>query len=199
MGCGGSAFSSTDGGSDGGADVTVAVDGSEIEASVPEAGLAEAGMAESGVAESGVAESGVAEGGVAESGVAEGGLPTGAAVPCSATATCSGATPVCCLEGDVGTCVRNNLSCACETQLECASDLDCQLPTGACCANKRNDTTCSTGHVVARCATACLGGTTQLCDPSATQAECATGTCMNDPADLQGAGLPNDPLYGVCK
>ena len=59
--------------------------------------------------------------------------------------------------------------------------------------------TCSTGHVVARCATACLGGTTQLCDPGATQAECTTGTCMNDPADLEGAGLPNDPLYGVCK
>jgi hypothetical protein len=23
--------------------------------------------------------------------------------------------------------------------------------------------------------------------------------CMNDSADLEGAGLPNDPLYGVCK
>jgi hypothetical protein len=152
---GGGADAST-GPTDGGVtDSTATGEGGDDGASTPE-GAAEASGPESGTPEASSVEGG-SEGGDGGSG--------DAGVPCGQGLACSGTTPVCCLPSGGGpSCAHQE--CGCNTQLACASDLDCQIPLGLCCIGDVKDSTCGQGHFAAACAAACLGSESHLCDPS---------------------------------
>jgi hypothetical protein len=142
-------------------------------------------------------DGGSADGSV-QDGASDGGEGGTTGVTCGPQTTCSGITPVCCLGGTGPACAH--VQCGCETQIECASDRDCQAPMGACCIDKRTDATCpNSDHFVARCALACVNGASHLCDPNAQVSQCLAGTCSTNASDLQNVGLPAGPEYGVCK
>jgi hypothetical protein len=116
---------------------------------------------------------------------------------CAGGAACSGTTPVCCLPMS-GSASCAHEQCGCDTQLACASDKDCMLPTALCCIGNEKDSVCSQGHFVAACATTCPGGSSHLCQPGAAL-QCAAGKqCSTNSGDLQNVGLPPTP-YGVCQ
>jgi hypothetical protein len=192
VGCGGSAFSSG-----AGSDASTAADGtSGSDGAGPGIEGGPAGDASSSGSSSG-GEAGTGGSGGGEAGAVDGATPL-SPVRCGAALTCSGSTPVCCLSSPP-TCAH--LECGCSTQLECASDLDCPLPTlGTCCIDNRNDAACASGHIVARCSLSCSGGAQQLCDPNAATLQCPSGQqCSPDSGDLQNVGLPSGQGYGVCK
>jgi hypothetical protein len=89
-------------------------------------------------------------------------------------------------------------SCGCDTQLECASDFNCALPTPVCCIGTRTDSACSAGHRYAQCRSVCVGGESRLCDPRSARCPAARPTCSADSGDLQSVGLPSGQGYGVC-
>jgi hypothetical protein len=179
--CGGSVFSTAPGDAGG-------VDTGSGETGSPEAGGGPGGP--DGNPDSTDAMGGIfLEGSVFETG------PTGPSIPCGPQISCAGATQVCCLPAAGPSCAHDQ--CGCATELHCASDADCTLPNGACCIQNRPDAACASGHFVARCAAACLNGSSRICNPSAPR--CPAQQCSTDGGDLQNVGLPMGDTYGVCK
>ncbi|THD46081.1 MAG: hypothetical protein E8A46_27555 [Bradyrhizobium sp.] len=196
--CGGSTFTTAGAGDDGGTASSSGGSADSGGSSGEAGGDDDSGGSPDAVpgGEGGSGEAGGGEGGSGEAGSVEGG--PGLAIQCGPQTQCSGATPVCCLGAAGASCAH--AECGCETQLECTSDLDCQLPTALCCIDQRQDATCAAGHFAAKCAAACLNGASHLCDPNSQKIQCAPGAqCSNDQSDLQNVGLPAFPGYGVCK
>jgi hypothetical protein len=145
--------------------------------------------------ESGAVEGSVPESSVPDAASIDGGPKTGG-VPCGQALSCSGSSPLCCL----GTSPTCGTACGCSTQLACASDKECSLPTAVCCIGNVKDSGCGQGHFVGACAAACLGDQSHLCDPNAASSGCLVGkTCSTDTGALANVGLPPGTLYGVCQ
>ena len=131
--------------------------------------------------------------------------PVGAGYACTASQTCTAASPVCCISAGVRTCVGSETSCGISTSMRCAARAHCAgaqicclvtkpmntVPNGTCpavvpgqatsCEDDTGSGTCSNGFVrLCQPGETCPGGKTcvQLRIDLADTAAVTTGACL---------------------